>query len=316
MTILALALISSLALGLQAASTPEATMPEGSYILGPSDRIVVRCPGAEDFPEQPIRIDTDGHIMLPFIGRFQLAGLSVSEAEEQVSRQLARFIQHPDVQLSIVEIHSRPVSVLGAVKNPGSYQLEGRETMAEMLATAGGLRPDAGRTLTLTRSKEWGAIPNVISDQRSVDHSTIAELNIDDTVQGRSPLSNMELRPHDVISVSQAAVVYVVGQVRRPGGFPFVGGSECSVLQALALAEGLDTTAAPKRALILRKQVGSGRIEIPVNVERILGGRAPDTPLQAEDVLFIPNNAAKSIGMKTLDTILQTATGMAIYGRF
>jgi polysaccharide export outer membrane protein len=93
------------------------------------------------------------------------------------------------------------------------------------------------------------------------------------------------------------------------------GGSDFSVLQALSLAEGLNNTAAPKRAVILRKGK-SGRIEVAVNLARILAGRAPDTPLQAEDVLFIPDNAAKTAGMRTLDTILQTATGMAIYGRF
>ena len=94
------------------------------------------------------------------------------------------------------------------------------------------------------------------------------------------------------------------------------GRSNFSVLQALSLAEGLSNTAASKKAMILRKQENSGRIEVPVNLEQILAGRAPDTPLQAEDVLFIPNNAVKSAGMKTLDTILQTVTGMAIYGRY
>jgi polysaccharide biosynthesis/export protein len=208
------------------------------------------------------------------------------------------------------------VSVFGAVKNPGTYQLEGRKTLIEVLAMAGGLRPDAGQTLKLTRRKEWGAFPSSTPDQRSVGDVTVAEISVDELVRGRSSFSDIELYPHDVVSVSQAELIYVVGQVRKPGGFPMSGPADFSVLQALSLAEGLDRTAAPKRALILRKRGSSDRTEVPVNLERILAGRAPDTRMEPEDVLFIPNNAAKSVGMKTLDTILQTTTGMAIYGRY
>ena len=94
------------------------------------------------------------------------------------------------------------------------------------------------------------------------------------------------------------------------------GRGDFTVLQALSLAEGLDRSAAPKKAIILRKNGSSGRIELPINVEKIMSGHATDTAMKAEDVLFIPNNAAKNAGMKTLDAIIQTTTGMAVYGRF
>jgi polysaccharide export outer membrane protein len=94
------------------------------------------------------------------------------------------------------------------------------------------------------------------------------------------------------------------------------GREDFTVLQAVSMAEGLDRTAAPKKARIIRKATRSGRIEIQVNLENILSGRDPDMPMQAEDVLFVPNSAAKNARMKTLDAIIQAATGIAVYGRY
>jgi len=307
------ALISSVALALQLASAPAPRARESSYILGPSDRIVLRCLNSDDFSSTPIRIDEDGHVTLPFIGRVVLAGLSVSDAEDRLTAQLSKFIRRPEVELSVVDSHSQPVSVFGAVKNPGVYQLEGERTLTEVLAMAGGLRPDAGDMVKITRRTDSTAH---FPDVQTGSDFTVSELSIDELVRGREAFADMKVHAHDVISVSQAELVYVVGQVRKPGGFSMSGRSGVSVLQALSLAEGLNGTAAPKRATILRKQGKSGRVEVPVDLARILAGKAPDAPLEPEDVLFIPNNAAKAAGMKTLDTVLQLTTGMAIYGRF
>src|SRR5437764_11394252 len=97
-----------------------------SNVLGPNDRITVRCLNADEFPTSPIRVDSDGQVTLPFIGRIKLAGLTVDEAEKQITSRLGEFIRHPQVALNVTESHSQPVSVFGAVNNPGAYQLEGR----------------------------------------------------------------------------------------------------------------------------------------------------------------------------------------------
>jgi polysaccharide biosynthesis/export protein len=291
------------------------TNEERSYVLGANDRITVRCLNADEFPPSPIRIDGDGQVTLPFVGRIRLAGLTVSEAEGQLTSQLSKFILRPQVALNVVESHSQPVSIFGAVNSPGAYQLEGRKTLAEILSMAGGLRKDAGRTLKLTRRREWGSIslPSVARD--ATGNFTVAEVDIEELVRGNAPAANIEVRPHDVISVPAAELVYVIGQVRKPGGFTMSGRGDFTVLQALSMAEGLDRTAAPKKASILRKSPKSGRIEIPVNLQSVLSGRAPDVVLQADDVLFVPDNIAKSAGMRTLDAIIQTTTGVVIYRR-
>jgi polysaccharide export outer membrane protein len=294
----------------------DAAMQKGSYVLGSNDRIVVRCLNADEFSQTPVRIDTDGQVTLPFVGRVELGGLTVSDAEKQLTDRLSKFIQHPQIQLNVVDSHSQPVAVFGAVRNPGAYQLEGRKTLAEVLSMAGGLRPDAGRTLKLTRRAEWGPIPLPTPDQRTTGNVRVVEINVEELVRGRGPFADIEVQPHDVISVSQAELVYVVGQVRKPGGFAMSGWGDFTVLQALSMAEGLDRSAAPKKAKILRKDGTSGRVEVPVDLARILSGHAPDTPLLSEDVLFVPNNAAKNAGMKALDVTIQTITGLAIYGRY
>src|ERR1700751_3888432 len=177
-----LLLISSLALALQASSAVVSPVPESSYILGPNDRIVLRCLNTDEFSSTPIRIDNDGHVTLPFVGRITLAGLTVTDAEKQVTEHLSKFIRHPEVELTVVEVRSQPVSVFGAVKNPGAYELEGRKTLTEVLAMAGGLRPDAGETLKLTRRKEWGAIASPSVEQHTVGDVTVAEISVDDLI--------------------------------------------------------------------------------------------------------------------------------------
>lgn len=287
-----------------------------AYVLGPSDRILVRCVNADEFSPAPIRIDNDGQVTLPFVGRMKLASLTVSEAESQLTEALSKFIRNPQVQVNLVEIHSQPVSVFGAVRNPGEYQLEGRKTLTEILSIAGGLRPDAGRVLKLTRLKDSTANPVAFDAPDATGQFLVAEINVDELVRGVNPASNIEVRPFDVISVPPAELIYVVGQVRKPGGFIMTGRQNFTVLQAVSMAEGLERTAAPKKARILRKGPDSGRVEISVNLDGILSGQTEDIPMQAEDVLFVPNSKAKSAGMKTLDAIIQTATGMAIYGRY
>jgi polysaccharide biosynthesis/export protein len=297
------------------AQSPSSTERK-AYVLGPNDRILVRCVNADEFSPAPIRIDNDGHVTLPFVGRTKLAGLTVSEAERQLTDDLSKFIRHPQVQVNLVESRSQPVSVFGAVRNPGEYQLEGKKTLTEILSIAGGLRPDAGRILKLTRLSDSTAAPVPSGVADATGQFVVAEINVDELVRGVNPSSNIEVRPYDVISVPPAELVYVVGQVRKPGGFIMTGRQDFTVLQAVSMAEGLDRTAAPKKARILRKGSDSGRVEISVNLEGILSGHTADVPMQPEDVLFVPSSKAKSAGMKTLDAIIQTATGMAIYGRY
>jgi polysaccharide export outer membrane protein len=140
-------------------------------------------------------------------------------------------------------------------------------------------------------------------------------VSLDDLLSSKSPVDNILILPNDIISIPRAEIVYVVGDVRKAGGFQLSSHPTISLLQALSLAEGMDRDAAPQKSKILRQAPGGDgkAVEIPVDITQIFAGKAPDIPLQGNDVLFVPNSAAKSGSRRAVDAILQAATGLAIY---
>jgi len=292
------------------------TGPEGSYLLGPGDELVIRALEAEEIAEKPVRIDLSGYIRLPLVGRLKAGGLTVDQLSAELTSRLKEYIQEPQVAVSVTQYRSQPVSVIGAVKQPGVHQLEGRKTLIEMLSLAGGLAPDAGYTVTITRRLEYGRIPLAGARDDETGRFSIAEVELNSIMEARNPQGNIEIRPYDVISVPRADLVYVIGQVKRSGGFALKEKEQLTVLQALALAEGLDRVSAPQAAKILRQPAEGGqRVEIAVNVKKILEGKAPDVPLQAQDILFIPASAAKAATLRAVEAAIQIGTGVVIWRR-
>ena len=135
------------------------------YVLGPDDVVTIHVPNAPDISEKPFRLEADGQIKLPMVGRIQAGGLTVEQLELEVSKKLKLYLEQPEVTISITEFKSQPVSILGAVANPGVHQIEGNKTLLEILAVAGGLRPDAGPTVAITRNWNMGAIPGTGRDR-------------------------------------------------------------------------------------------------------------------------------------------------------
>jgi polysaccharide export outer membrane protein len=134
---------ATLALGAQ--KPPPAPAPESpeqlrsTYVLGPEDQIAIRALDAEEISDKPLRIDLSGYIRLPMAGRLGASGLTIEQLEAQLVERLKTFIRESEVPVSITEFRSQPVSVIGAVKNPGVHQLQGRKTLIEILSLAGGL---------------------------------------------------------------------------------------------------------------------------------------------------------------------------------
>lgn len=311
-------LLCWVAAALSAADTSAPVPSEESavYVLGPEDQVTVQVLEIEEFPGKPTRVDPNGYLELPLVGRVKAAGLTTGQLTEVITGGLRKYVRDPRVSINVTEYRSQTVSVLGAVNTPGVQPLQGPKRLLEMLSQAGGLRPEAGSKLTLTRQSAWGTLnlPNARADV-SGQFST-AELDLERLMKGTAPAENIHVRPHDVIAVSRADVIYVIGEVKKSGGFPLHTRESVSLLQALALAEGLQRTAAPKHARILRSNNHDGkRQEVAVNLQDILDGKAPDMPLQADDVLFVPNNLPRSVMMRTAETALQIGTGVLIWRR-
>jgi polysaccharide export outer membrane protein len=295
------------------ASPTEPPVPS-TYVLGPDDGISFMGIGADEIANKQFRIDSAGDISLPMVGRLHAAGLTVRQFEESLNEHLSTYIREPHIVVAITEFRSQPISVLGAVRSPGTYQLQGRKTVVEMISLAGGFREDAGNTIKITRELEWGKIPLSNANIDPGQKFSVAEVRIKEILEARNPQENILMMPHDVITVPRGELVYVIGDVKKSGGFILTERSNMSVLQALSMAEGLGNTANSRHSKILRMESGhEQRTEIAVNLKKILDGTSNDVPLQAGDILFVPGSAAKKAGVRTLEAMIQAGTGLAIW---
>jgi polysaccharide export outer membrane protein len=284
-----------------------------TYLVGPNDQLTVHITEMED-SERVVRITPEGYINLPMIGRVRAAGLTVAELESDLTKKMGAFVRRPQVSVDIKEFRSQNVSIIGAVNKPGVHQLEGQKTLIEMLSSAEGLRPDAGYSVRITRELKYGRIPlpNAKDDEGKL--FSVAELSLKNIMESKNPADNIIVQPNDVISVPRAEMVYVIGEVKKSGGFVLTERKSISVLQALSLAEGVLPTGSPQNAKILRAAAdGASRGETTINVKKLLAGKSVDVGLNADDILFIPTNAVKRAGIRALEAAIQTGTGLLIY---
>ncbi len=159
-------------------------------------------------------------------------------------------MKEPQVSVTVTEFRSQPVSVFGAVTTPGVIQLRGRKTLYEVLSMAGGPSETAGSTVTITRRSENGQIPLPGAAPDPTGRFSTAELDVQEILDGKNPAANIEIKPNDMISVSEgnASMIYVVGDVQHAGAFTLGGQRSISVLSALSLAGGLGRTAKPQQS--------------------------------------------------------------------
>ncbi len=291
-----------------------------NYVLGPDDQITIQAPDVEEITKAPFRIDMRGNINLPLIGRVQAAGLTTDELQEQIKLRLKKYLQQPDVTVAIAEFRSQPISILGAVQTPGVHQLQGHKSLFEVLSMAGGLRADAGYSVRLTRRLEWGRIPLPNAKDDPSGMYSVASVNVKSIMDATNPGENIAIKPEDVISVPKADIVYVIGAVRKAGGFVLGESETLSALQILSLAEGLDRFADSQHARIMRPIPGtSNRTEVPVDLKKLIAGKGPDVPLKADDILFVPTSGRKAATVRGIETALgvgtSVSTGLIIYRR-
>jgi polysaccharide export outer membrane protein len=306
-----------LATVLLAATSTAGTAGDSSsgYALGPGDKILIRVTDLDEFKgfdERPQRIEQNGEIRLPLVGRIRAGGRTIEQLETEITARLKRYVHEPQVTVLVAEYESRPVSVFGAVDRPGVIQLEGPKTLWEVISLAGGLRAEVGDTIRITRRIEQGELPLPNARVDETGQFLIADVDVRSVMEMTNPDQNILIRPYDVISVSRANIVYVVGDVQKAGGF--VANGKLTVVQALALAGGFAPNANEKEARILRRQDGSEkRVEIAVNLKKVLKGEHEDIALRPDDILFVPHSGWKEVGKQAFSTTLGIISGLTIY---
>jgi len=290
-------------------------LPRAAYTLGPDDQIVIRATDIPDITDKPLRLDLNGDIKVPMVGRIHAAGLTAEQLEAELTRRLKIYLQEPEVAVSVAEFHSQPVSVIGEVGTPGVQQLQGQKTLIEILSMAGGLRPTAGPTARITRRSEWGRIPLPGAADDATGAFIIAEVDIKSLLAAKNPERNIVIRPYDVISVPKAEIVYVMGEVTKAGPVELGEGHSISVLEAVSSAGGATRTASVSRAKILRPIMGGPkRAELAIDIKKITQGKASDVPLLSGDILFIPDSKGARATARALEAAIQAGTIVGTYG--
>ena len=290
-------------------------LPQSEYVLGPGDQLVLHVADVEEISDKPIRISPSGYLDLPMLGEVKAAGMTASELKQDLSKRLKTFVVTPEVSLNVTDYQSRPVSVLGSVNHAGVYQLQGPKRLLEVLSLAGGPAVDAGSTVIVTRPVDAGKVeaPGVTTTANT--GYTSVTLPLDDITDAKRPEDNILIGANDTVTIPRAELVYVLGNVKRAGGFTLSQHKAISVLDALSLAEGFGPNANAKHARILRRDPeGIGKThEIEINAQKIYEGKEPDVPLFANDVLFIPNSNIKAVSQIALGAGVGVASGLAIY---
>jgi polysaccharide export outer membrane protein len=285
------------------------------YVLGPGDQILLRVADMEDVPQAPMRIDPSGFIDLPLVGRLQAAGLTIEQLHEALATKLSKYMHDPDITINLSGMESRPVSVVGEVNTPGIHQLSGPTRLLDVLSLSGGVRTDAGPVVLVTRDARWGELTGAEVKKDQASGATTGTYPMDALLKLKNPEQNILMRPGDVVSVPRGELIYVVGDVKKAGGFVLSTHRTMSVMQAVTMAEGLGPDNLAKHANILRPtpQGDGGHTLIPVDVPKIFAGKAPDVQLYADDVLFVPHSGFKVGSRRAIEAAIGITTGMLIY---
>ena len=261
--------------------------------VGPNDLLSV---SVYDSPElsRTVRIGADGFFRLPMLKqRIKANGLLPADLEMAIATALKdeQLLVDPFVTVTIAEYHSRPISVEGAVKMPLVFQADHPITLLEALARAQGLSETAGSEILVSESQAG-------TDSKPV--TLTRRIPVKSLINDAEPAYNIKLTGGEEIRVPEAGRIYVVGNVKTPGAFPAKNAADTTVLQMVALAGGL----APyytKEAYIYRQEGSGPKNEIPVPLEKIMQRKAPDVPLSANDILYIPDNKGRRLTLGTLE---------------
>jgi len=267
-------------------------------LIAPGDMLEISEYRTPEF-HSVVRVSATGKVRLPLVNEVSLEGLDEESAAHAIEAVLVEkgILRHPLVSVLVTAQAGQDVSVLGEVVRPGVYAYTAHHRLLDVISQASGVAPGAGRMVNIIHRSDPNTPHGVALDPEGADPGT-----------GHNP----ELSPGDTVEVSRAGLVYVVGDVIRPGGFPVDPVHGITVLQALSLAWGSTQNAATGKALLIREQKG-GRTLITLNLKRMLRGLDPDQAVHDRDILYVPDSLAKNLINRTMESAIQSAVGVSIY---
>jgi len=267
-----------------------------SLLIGPGDLLHVQVLDTPDL-EEHARVTDAGELPLILGGNVKVAGLTPEGADHAIERALfdGHYLLHPKVLVTVDEYATQKVSVLGEVKVPGAYAIDTPRPVLDVLTLAGGLTELADRSILIERHGTGEKVPYFVSNQPSVAIDT-----------------SVKVDPGDTVLVPKAGIVYVLGDVGRPGGYTMTNNeAQITVLQLVARAGGTNHSAVPSHAKLVRK-TDSGYVEMPLPLSAMQKGKRADLPLQAGDILYVPFSYIRNFGLQA-SGLAAAAAAAAVY---
>ena len=268
-----------------------------SLTIGPGDLLHLKVLEAPEL-EQSARVTDAGTLTLILGGSVQVAGLAPPEAALAIARVLVEhhYVLTPHVSVTLEQTATQNVTIMGQVRSPGSYPIGTPRPILDVLALAGGLTDLADRKVTIERYATKERVEFVVSNS--------AKAALD---------ASIAVLPGDTVIVPKADVVYILGDVNRPGGIAIVtNDSKLSALEALSLAGGTPPNAVPSHARLIRRQADGSHVDLPLQLSAMQKGKQPDIPLQSDDIVYVPFSYARNMAVGA-GSLVGATSSAAIY---
>lgn len=270
-------------------------------VIGPGDELQIAVYDVKSL-SGTVRVSQNGNVNLPLIGKTHLAGLTAEEAANRIQEKLKTggFVLYPQVSVAISQYATQGADVMGQVRNPGIYPTLGSRTLLNMLTLAGGVTRSAGKLVTIIHK----------DDPHHPVYLALAQ-----NAAGLKLQANPIIQPGDTIIVQKSGIVYILGDVKRPGGYLLDNNERLTLMEAISLAGGNTVTSNLKNARLIRK-LPAGREEIKLNLKKVYRGKEADLKVKNGDILYIPSSAVKTFvyhGFAGIATTANTAVYAAHY---
>ena len=266
----------------QVASAPAGAMKAdyGDIKILPGDVISIATYGAPELTSTGVKIGSQGEVVLPYLGKVQLAGLTPSEATVFLSSSLKSggFLVDPQISVQLMDSPTRIITVIGEVQRPLPVPAFGQLRLMDAISACGGFTPLASHRIIVRRP--------------SYPSSVTVELGVDPTA---TDPTDIPLMAGDTVIVPKVGNVFVVGQVKTQSAYPLSTNAPVTVMRAISLAGGLRYGAALSKAKIIRTTADNQHVEIMLDLKKVMDGKQQDIALASDDVLFIPNNTFKTV---------------------
>jgi polysaccharide export outer membrane protein len=255
-----------------------------------------------DAPEYSVSMPVSpaGLIAIPYAGLFHIEGMTSIEAAKAIAHLFDQnqILRDPRVIVTTQQF-GYSVTVLGEVRSPGIYNLAGKKRLLDMLTQAGGVTDRAGHVIEIFAA---GSMKN---PQTILWDPTLRE----------NDNAEMEIKTGETVLVSRCGVVYVGGNVNKPGAYPLCESNHTTLSEVIALAQGAKPSSYTQRTLLLRTSGSGTRVVQKIKLEDMLRGRQVDITMQPDDIVFIPPSILKAAGKTALTAAVGFATQAYFYQR-